>query len=142
MTFEEAGQQFANLQAQVRAGQLQAAQFQQMAAQIRVQDPSGNWWQIDPNSSQWMMWNGAQWTWPQQQARPAAPQPAYAQPAYAQPGYAQPAYPVQPPPIARSAPMPPQAAHDHDDRHRPPDVGNQRNEHRRQQRRNREAHQH
>ena len=110
MTFEEAGQQFANLQAQVLAGQLQAAQFHQMAAQLRVQDPSGNWWQIDPNSAQWMMWNGSQWTWPQQQARPAAPQPAYPQPAYAQPAYPQPAYPVQRPPIAPSAPLPPQAA--------------------------------
>ena len=100
MTFEEAGQQFANLQAQVSAGQLQVAQFQQMATQLRVQDPSGNWWQIDPNSSQWMMWNGTQWTWPEQQAQSAARPPAYAQPAYA----------VQRPPIASSAPLPPQAA--------------------------------
>ena len=110
MTFEEAGQQFANLQAAYRAGQLQAAQFQQMAAELRVQDPSGNWWQIEPNSAQWMMWNGTQWTWPQQQARPATPQPAYSQPAYPQPAYAQPAYPAQRPPIVPSAPMPPQAA--------------------------------
>jgi hypothetical protein len=100
MTFEEAGQQFANLQAQVHTGQLQAVQFQQMAAQLRVQDPSGNWWQIDPNSAQWMMWNGTQWTWPQPQARPAAPQPAYPQPAYA----------AQRPAIAQPAPLPPQTA--------------------------------
>jgi len=105
MTFEEAGQQFANLQAQVHAGQLQAVQFQQMAEQLRVQDPSGNWWQIDPNSSQWMMWNGSQWTWPQQQVRPAAPQPGYPQPAYPQP-----AYPAQRPAIAQPAAWPPQAA--------------------------------
>ncbi len=80
MTFEEAGQQFANLQAQFRAGRMQTAEFQQMAAQLRVQDPSGNWWQIEPNSAQWMMWNGSQWAWPQQQAQPAAQQQVAAQP--------------------------------------------------------------
>ena len=77
MSFEEAGRQFAQLQAQYRAGQLPLAQFQQMVAQLRVQDSAGAWWQIDPDSAQWMTWNGSQWVLPQQQAQaqPVAPQP-------------------------------------------------------------------
>lgn len=76
MTFEEAGARFAQLQAQWRAGQLHPAQYQQMAAQLSVQDPQGRWWQIEPNSGQWLMWNGAQWVPPQPQAPPHAPAPA------------------------------------------------------------------
>jgi len=78
MTFEEAGARFAQLRAQYQAGALPPAQFQQALAQLQVQDPAGHWWQIDPNSAQWMMWNGAQWALPQ--AAAAAPAP-YAQPA-------------------------------------------------------------
>jgi hypothetical protein len=72
MSFEEAGRQFAQLQAQYLAGQLPLAQFQQMVAQLRVLDSAGIWWQINPDSAQWMMWNGTQWVVPQ-----PMPQPAY-----------------------------------------------------------------
>lgn len=96
MTFEEAGVRFAQLQAQYRSGMIQPAQFQQMLAQLGVQDQAGHWWQIEPNSGQWMMWDGAQWTWPQQAQVAAYP----AQSALA-------AYAVQP---AQHAPQPtPQA---------------------------------
>lgn len=66
MTFEEAGQRFAHIQTQYRAGALPPAHYHQLVAELRVRDPQGRWWQIDPNSSQWLMWNGSQWA-------PAAP---------------------------------------------------------------------
>jgi hypothetical protein len=68
MTFEEAGARFGQLQAQWRTGMLQPAQYQQMVAQLGVQDSSGRWWQLEPNSGQWMMWNGTQWVLAQQAA--------------------------------------------------------------------------
>lgn len=61
MTFEEAGQRFTQLQSQWRAGALPLDQYHQRIAELRLQDPSGRWWQIDPNSSQWLTWNGTQW---------------------------------------------------------------------------------
>lgn len=61
MTFEEAGARFVELQSQWRTGLLPPAQYQQMVAQLNVQDSSGRWWQLEPTSGQWMMWNGAQW---------------------------------------------------------------------------------
>jgi hypothetical protein len=103
MTFEEAGARFAQLRAQYQAGALPPAQYQQMLAQLQVQDPAGRWWQIEPNSGQWVTWNGSQWVPAQGAAAAPAPQ-AYAQAApqaYAQPmpqGYAQPqGYPAQQP---------------------------------------------
>jgi hypothetical protein len=79
MTFEEAGGRFAQLRAQYQSGALPPAQYQQMLAQLQVQDPAGRWWQIEPNSGQWVTWNGTQWT-PAQSAAAAGAQ-SYAQPA-------------------------------------------------------------
>jgi len=112
MTFEEAGARFVQLQSQWRAGMLTPAQYQQIAAQLSVQDSTGRWWQLDPNSGQWMAWNGAQWVIPQQAAAPQyVPQtavPQYVQ--QAAPQYAPQA--VAPPHAPQIAPLPyaPQAA--------------------------------
>jgi hypothetical protein len=80
MTFEEASALFALLQAQWQQGLIQPAQFQQTVAQLQVMDPQGRWWQIEPYSAQWLMWNGSQWLTAQQlQPTPApvyTPQPA------------------------------------------------------------------
>lgn len=61
MTFEEAGQAYSQLRAQLQAGQITPAQFTEAAGQLRLQDASGNWWQIDPNSGHWLYWNGSNW---------------------------------------------------------------------------------
>lgn len=79
MTFEEAGARFVQLQAQWRAGALQPAQYQQMVAQLRVQDASGRWWQLDGATGQWLLWDGAQWVLPQQAATPQHVAPAVPQ---------------------------------------------------------------
>jgi hypothetical protein len=76
MTFEEAGQAFAGLQAQWRAGQISWEQFQASAAQLRVQDNAGAWWQIDPNSGRWQTWDGTRWVEPQPAPVQAMPAPA------------------------------------------------------------------
>lgn len=62
MTFEEAGARFAQAESQCRAGQMPPAQLQQVAAECRVTDPQGRIWQIEPNSRQWMVWDGRQWS--------------------------------------------------------------------------------
>ncbi len=87
MTFEEAGARYTQLQAQWRAGTLPPAQYQQMVAQLGVQDPAGRWWQLEPNSGQWMMWNGAQWVSAQQQAATPAFAPFPQPRAVAMPGH-------------------------------------------------------
>ncbi|MBI4890297.1 MAG: hypothetical protein HY821_06705 [Acidobacteria bacterium] len=91
MTFEEAGARYGQLRAQWQTGMLPAEQFQQMVSQLGVQDAQGQWWQMEPSSGQWMMWNGAQWV-QAAQAQPAAPPPPPAQPAA--PAYGQ-AYAAQ-----------------------------------------------
>ncbi len=92
MTFEEAGQQFAQLRQQRDLGQLPDAQFRQLASQLTVTDPQGAYWQLDPDSGQWMTFNGSAWV-----AAGQAPQPVFQQP---QPGYQRPAYPQVPYPQA------------------------------------------
>jgi hypothetical protein len=79
MTFEEAAQRYAVLRQQRDAGQLSDPQFRQMVAQLSVADPQGAYWQLDPDSGQWLTYNGSAWVTPG-----AAPAPQYAQP-YPQP---------------------------------------------------------
>lgn len=100
MTFEEASARFAQLEAMYRAGQMAHPQFVASAGELRVQDASGAWWQIDPQTRAWLQWNGAAWVNPAQaQAQFPAPQ-AYPQQqpqqyAQARPqGYVQPGAPV------------------------------------------------
>jgi hypothetical protein len=95
MTFDEASARFAQLEAMWRAGQMAQPQFMAAAGELRVQDASGAWWQIDPQTRAWLMWNGAGWV------NPAQPQPSVAAPpVYAQ-AYAQPQPQAYPQPYAR-----------------------------------------
>lgn len=83
MTFEQAATQYAQAEAQYRAGQISAAQLQAAAAQCRVTDARGQTWQIDPATRQWLMWNGQAWTAPATAA--AMPGHAVAAPARGRP---------------------------------------------------------
>ncbi|MFB3905596.1 MAG: hypothetical protein ACE15E_19285 [Acidobacteriota bacterium] len=69
MTFEEAGQQYLQLRTALGAGSLTIDDYNAAIAQLRVQDATGQWWQIDPADGAWLFWNGQAW------ARPAAPPP-------------------------------------------------------------------
>lgn len=79
MTFEQAGAEYVRLMAAWQANQLTPSQFQAAAAQLRVVDSGGRWWQLDPAGARWLMWDGSAWAAPPPQAPPAAP-PALAQP--------------------------------------------------------------
>jgi hypothetical protein len=57
MTFEEAGQHYAVLRQQSDAGQLSDAQFRAAVAQLVVADTSGNYWQLDADSAQWVLYS-------------------------------------------------------------------------------------
>lgn len=83
MTFEQAAAQYAQAEAQYRAGQINAAQLQSAAAHCRVTDARGQTWQIDPSTRQWLMWNGHAWTAPA--AAASMPAPAVAATARARP---------------------------------------------------------
>ena len=76
MTFDEANAQYAILQAAWRAGRLSPQDYQTRAAQLRVMDPAGRWWQIDPASGQWMYWTGSAWSLPAPAPAASAPPPA------------------------------------------------------------------
>ncbi|MCX6622627.1 MAG: hypothetical protein NTY38_16470, partial [Acidobacteria bacterium] len=84
MTFEEAGQHYAAYRAQADAGQLRPADFEAAVAQLKVQDPSGVWWQMGP-AGDWLSWNGAEWV-SQAQPAQATPPAASAQAQWNTPG--------------------------------------------------------
>ncbi len=83
MTFEEAGREYATLRQQRDLGQMTEAQYRQAVSQLMVVDPQGYTWSLNPDSAQWMMYNGAEWVTqaaaaqvqqaaePSQSARPA-----------------------------------------------------------------------
>jgi drug/metabolite transporter (DMT)-like permease len=69
MTFEEAGQYYTAYRAQADAGQMNPGDFQAAVEQLKVQDPSGVWWQMGP-AGEWLSWNGTAWV---SQAQPSKP---------------------------------------------------------------------
>lgn len=60
MSFQQALQQYHELCRQYHAGQLEHERFCQAVDRLRVQDGSGNWWQLSYDG-QWLCWNGAEW---------------------------------------------------------------------------------
>ena len=75
MDFRQAELSYQQLRGQLSGGRIAPQQFEAEIARLRVQDPTGRWWQIDPNSGGWLAWDGAQWV-PAAQSRPiAAPAP-------------------------------------------------------------------
>jgi len=93
MTFEEVAQRYAVLCQQRDAGLLTDWQFRQTVARLVATDPGGSFWQIDPDSGQWIAWMNPA-------AEPAAPSPQ--PPMSPPPPYFQqePYYQPQPPPEA------------------------------------------
>ncbi|MFH0998693.1 MAG: hypothetical protein V1844_24855 [Pseudomonadota bacterium] len=76
MDFQQAANRYQLLWGQLSGGRISPQQFSAEVNQLRVQDPAGCWWQIDPNTGQWLMWNGVQWVAPAAQAQVvAAPAP-------------------------------------------------------------------
>jgi hypothetical protein len=69
MTFEEAGQRYWQLRTAFSSGSLTIENYQVQISQLRVQDTTGQWWQIDATDGSWLFWNGRVWS------RPASPSP-------------------------------------------------------------------
>jgi hypothetical protein len=73
MEFDEAQQRFARLTARMNQGQITEEQYRTQVNELRVQDPSGTWWQPDPDSGGWIFWDGSAWVpgTPPKGAKPA-----------------------------------------------------------------------
>ncbi|PKO18107.1 hypothetical protein CVU37_07240 [candidate division BRC1 bacterium HGW-BRC1-1] len=80
--FQSAQLQYGELLGQLQAGTITREAFDEMAAQLRVQDARGTWWSISPTTGNWSWWDGASWTeapQPEAQVAPATG-PAFTQP--------------------------------------------------------------
>lgn len=76
MDFQQAANRYHQLREQLSGGLISPHQFSAEIVQLRGQDSAGRWWQIDPNTGLWLMWNGVQWVPAAQQAQTlAAPVP-------------------------------------------------------------------
>jgi hypothetical protein len=60
MTFQQAIEQFNDLCRKYHAQQVSYQQFCQAVDQLRVQDRSGNWWQLSYDGK-WLRWSGQEW---------------------------------------------------------------------------------
>lgn len=86
MTFEEAGQRYTQLRTAMVSGSLTPEDYNAGITQLRVQDNSGQWWQIDPENGTWLFWNGQAWVRPTPSPPPPPPQTAAIYPRSAAPG--------------------------------------------------------
>jgi len=73
MTFEEAGQRFVQLRMAVNSGSLTIEAFNAAIGELRVQDATGQWWQLDPGDGAWLFWNGQAWARPVPSPPPPPP---------------------------------------------------------------------
>jgi hypothetical protein len=73
MTFEEAGQRYIQLKAAVASGSLTVEAYNSAITELRVQDASGQWWQVDPGDGAWLSWNGQAWVRPAPTPPPPPP---------------------------------------------------------------------
>lgn len=110
MNFDLIETRWRELLAQRAAGTLNAAQFDQAATTLRLQDEAQRWWQIDPTRGQWQRWDGARWLdeLPPRPASPGSPQaspPMAGMPQGTQAPGAQPQGAQRQPPAALAQPM-------------------------------------
>ena len=80
MTFEDAAQQYAYIRQQRDMGQLPDPQFRELLSQITVLDAAGSYWQINPDTGQWMTYVGNSWITPAAASDPEAGAAEAAQP--------------------------------------------------------------
>lgn len=57
-------QKYLQLRLDRNGGRIDEQTFTNEVAQLRYQDNSGNWWQIEPQTGQWLIWNGSAWAAP------------------------------------------------------------------------------
>ncbi|MBI4890300.1 MAG: hypothetical protein HY821_06720 [Acidobacteria bacterium] len=90
MSFDEALQHYAALRQQRDYGQINDYDFRQAVAQLIAVDPQGAYWQLHPDTGQWMPHQPAAWAQPGPYGQPLQPPAAPLPPPYAQPPAAAP----------------------------------------------------
>ncbi|HDS30843.1 MAG TPA: hypothetical protein ENN67_07370 [Firmicutes bacterium] len=73
MDFEHLEMQYAGLREQWKSGRITQEQFYNSVQNLRLRDPAGMWWQIEPSTGNWLTWNGAQWIKTTRPGQPPAP---------------------------------------------------------------------
>ena len=61
MDFDELQARYLTLRGQLDRGEIAPAEFQRRMAELRFRTPQGQWWQIDPATGGWLVWNGRAW---------------------------------------------------------------------------------
>ncbi len=82
MNYDLLEARYRELLAQRQAGLLAPQKFEEQVGTLRTQDAQQRWWQLDPASGQWLMWDGSQWQpgTPPRGSASSAPLPAAAPP--------------------------------------------------------------
>ena len=62
MDFDELHARYLTLRGQLDRGEIALKEFQRQVAELRFRTPQGQWWQIDPATGGWLVWNGRAWT--------------------------------------------------------------------------------
>ncbi len=60
-SFDDLTRQYRKLKAQQQANRISFETFVQSVHRLRLKDASDHWWQIDPQTGQWMTWDGSAW---------------------------------------------------------------------------------
>lgn len=58
---EQLRQHYERLLEQFRSGTLNESEFLRAAWQLRGEDSQGRWWQINPQTGGWLLWDGSRW---------------------------------------------------------------------------------
>lgn len=61
---EQLKQRYLQLRLDRNGGRIDEQTFISEVSQLRFQDKTDNWWQIDPQSGQWLIWDGSNWAQP------------------------------------------------------------------------------
>ena len=61
MDFDELQARYLTLRGQLDRGEIAPAEFQRRMAELRFRTAQGQWWQIDPATGGWLVWNGRAW---------------------------------------------------------------------------------
>ncbi len=59
--FQQLRQKYQSLRRSRSMGKIDENKFIEEVNQLRCEDEQGNWWQIDPESGDWLLWTGNEW---------------------------------------------------------------------------------
>lgn len=65
MDFGQIEERYRHLKQDHDSGRISTGQFLASVESLRAKDQDGNWWQIDPETGDWLWWDGSQWLKPE-----------------------------------------------------------------------------